>query len=133
MSLTITLTFRWPMGHRILGLVGAGAKCSNVHGHNWEAEVELPNDDDALEFGAVKSALDTWVNTNLDHGFLVGADDPFLDWLLANESKHVVVAGQPTTECVAALLAEVARLYTNRVPTRVHVREGHRNAATWTP
>lgn len=132
MSVSITLTFRWPMGHRILGLAGDGAKCENVHGHNWQADIEIPNDDRALEFGAVKAAIGAHIEGVLDHGFMVGINDPFLEDLVRLGSKHVVVMGQPDTETVAEYLAEVAHLACDRQPLRVHVLEGYRNAATWT-
>lgn len=131
MSTTISLTFRWPMGHRILGLPGDGEKCANIHGHNWTAEIELPNDDRALEFGEVKSKVGEWIIDGLDHGFMVHADDPFLEYLRDNDLKHHVSSLPPTTEVVAAHLAhEVTELIGVR-PFRVHVMEGYRNAATW--
>jgi len=132
MSVSITLTFRWPMGHRILGLEGSGAKCTNVHGHNWQADIELPNDDGRLEFGAVKKAIGDHIEGVLDHGFMVAADDPFREWLDEQGLKHVVVQGRPDTETIAMYLAEVARLACDCEPIRVHVIEGYRNAATWT-
>lgn len=131
MSVSITLTFRFPMGHRILGLEGGGAKCRNVHGHNWTADVELPNDDGSLEFGEVKAAVGDWIEATLDHGFMVAADDPFLEYLRANDLKHYVVVGRPDTETVAAVLATQTDVLTGVLPLRVHVLEGYRNAATW--
>jgi 6-pyruvoyltetrahydropterin/6-carboxytetrahydropterin synthase len=133
MGVSITLTFRWPMGHRILGLVGAGAKCKNVHGHNWTADVELPNDDGALEFGAVKQVIGGWIDERWDHGFMLAESDPFLDWLLDNNMKHYCVPCRPDTECVARTLGENVTRIIGTAPLRVHVLEGYRNAATWTP
>jgi hypothetical protein len=130
-AITITLSFRWPMGHRILGLTGGGAKCRNIHGHNWIADVELPNDDGALEFGEVKAAIGAWIKSDLDHGFLVHEDDEFVDYLAVNNLKHVATAKPPTTEVLAELIAETAELLTGVRPRRVHVVEGWRNAATW--
>lgn len=130
-STTITLTFRWPMGHRILGLTGGGAKCRNIHGHNWTAEVELPNDDGALEFGAVKEAVGDWITTRLDHGFAVASNDPFLDYLRAEDMKRYVLPHAPTTEVIAAALAHEVHHLVGVLPVRVHLVEGYRNAATW--
>lgn len=130
-SVTITLTFQWPMGHRILGLEGEGAKCRNIHGHNWTAEVELPNDDGELEFGEVKSAIGYFIETVWDHGFMVSLDDPFKDYLIANGLKFTAINEPPTTEAVAGHLADIVTRLIGRTPTRVHVLEGYRNAATW--
>ena len=132
MSLSITLTFRWPMGHRILGLTGGGEKCRNIHGHNWTADVEFANDDRRLEFGEVKGAIQEFIDQRLDHGFLVAEDDPFVEYLDAESLKHFVVKGRPDTEMVASLLADVSEELIGRRPLRVHVLEGYRNAATWT-
>lgn len=133
MSLSITLTFRWAMGHRILGLVGPGSKCANVHGHNWEAEVTLANDDGALEFGAVKANVQEFIDHYWDHGFIAHNQDEFVDTLEKMGSKVYLLGGPPTTEAIAADLAEQVRLRIGVDPLSVHVREGYRNAATWTP
>ncbi len=130
-STSITLTFRWPMGHRILGLTGGGEKCRNIHGHNWVAEIELPNDKGALEFGAVKAAIGDWIDAELDHGFALHDADDFLDYLRAHELKHVALPCPPTTEAIAAMLAIETVLLIGVRPVRVHVQEGYRNAATW--
>lgn len=130
---TITLTFRFPMGHRILGLDGAGAKCANIHGHNWSADIELPNSDpyQPLEFGWVKQRLDNWIDTHLDHGFMVAEDDPFRLYLEDQKLKHYTVGCPPTTECLAQTLADACETRVGRTPLCVHVLEGYRNAATW--
>lgn len=131
MSITVTLTFRWPMGHRILDLPGDGAKCTNIHGHNWIADVELPNDDGALEFGEVKAKIGAWIAEALDHGFMVHETDPFLDYLIEHGLKHFPTHKPPTTEVVATVIAKQAELLTGVCPFRVHVMEGYRNAASW--
>jgi 6-pyruvoyltetrahydropterin/6-carboxytetrahydropterin synthase len=133
MTVSITLSFRWPMGHRILGLEGAGAKCRNVHGHNWQADIELPNDDGALEFGAVKAAIGDWIDAYLDHGFMCALDDPFKSYLMDEGLKFRAIPGPPTTEAIATDLAEMTERLVGVRPLRVHVLEGWRNAATWTP
>lgn len=132
MAVTVTLSFRWPMGHRILGMAGA-EKCANVHGHNWTADIELPNDDGALEFGAVKDAIGGWIEDTWDHGMLLEWNDPLRAWLDAEGLKYDYLPVQPTTEAVACELARKARELVGVAPVRVHVLEGWRNAATWTP
>jgi 6-pyruvoyltetrahydropterin/6-carboxytetrahydropterin synthase len=131
MNTTITLTFRWPMGHRILGLTGGGAKCRNIHGHNWIADVELPNNKGALEFGAVKAAIGGWIDDALDHGFAIHDTDEFLHYLREHNLKHITLDQPPTTEAITALIATKAYELLGVRPVRVHVMEGYRNAATW--
>lgn len=130
-STTITLTFRWPMGHRILGLTGSGSKCRNVHGHNWTADVELPNDDGELEFGDVKARVGGWITELWDHGFILASGDPFREYLLAEDLKHYIIDQPPTTEAIAAELAQQVEHMFGVRPRSVHVVEGYRNAATW--
>ena len=131
MSVSITLTFRWPMGHRILGLTGGGAKCRNIHGHNWTADVELPNEDGQLEFGDVKKAVGDWIDQHWDHGFMADGADPFTAYLHSEGLKYWTTEGPPTTEKIASVLAGQVRRLTGVKPKRVHVLEGYRNAATW--
>lgn len=131
MSVSITLTFRWAMGHRILGLVGPGSKCANVHGHNWTAEVELANDDGRLEFGAVKANIQEWIDKNWDHGFIADDADPFVSTLLGMRSRVYTLPTPPTTEAIATELAVVVGAILGVSPVSVHLTEGYRNAATW--
>lgn len=131
MSRSITLTFRWPMGHRILGLTGGGEKCRNIHGHNWVADVTFPNDTGKLEFGDVKAAIGDWIDEQWDHGFILAADDPFREYLIAEGLKRYTLDEPPTTEAIAEELAQSAYHLIGVVPDSVHVLEGYRNAATW--
>jgi 6-pyruvoyltetrahydropterin/6-carboxytetrahydropterin synthase len=130
-SVSVELTFRWPMGHRILGLDGPGAKCRNIHGHNWIAEVSLPNDNGVLEFGEVKALIGGWIEHNWDHGFMCEANDPFKRYLVAEGLKFAAINEPPTTEAIATLLAEVTSRLIGVMPRSVHVTEGFNNAATW--
>lgn len=129
---TVTLTFRWAMGHRILDMPGA-EKCANIHGHNWVADIELPNDDGALEFGAVKDAIGGWINEAWDHGMLVEWNDPLRAWMEQHGSKYDYLPVRPTTEAIACELARKAGELVGVRPASVKVTEGYRNAATWTP
>jgi 6-pyruvoyltetrahydropterin/6-carboxytetrahydropterin synthase len=131
MSISCELTFRWPMGHRILGYEGAGEKCRNIHGHNWTAEVSLANDSGKLEFGYVKERLGSWIDQHWDHSFAVAADDPFLEYLRLNDLKHHELRHPPTTENLAAHLAVVAGELFPALINYVHIQEGFNNGATW--
>lgn len=131
MSVSVELTFRWPMGHRILGLAGRGAKCRNIHGHNWVAVISLPNDDQMLEFGEVKHLIGTWIDKHWDHGFMLAGTDPFLAYLADNHMKFYTTSSPPTTEAIATELACQTAALVNVMPLAVEVVEGYRNAATW--
>lgn len=136
----VTVRHNFETGHRLPHLPG---KCQSLHGHSWWAEVtaeapDLPPGGILVEFGPFKNAIRRWIDEHLDHGLMLGPDDPLLP-LLAQHGKVHQVPGWPTVENVAALIAQVAQdalqdlmhaQYT-RV-TRVRVQETHVNAATWT-
>jgi 6-pyruvoyltetrahydropterin/6-carboxytetrahydropterin synthase len=106
-----------------------------------EATVEAPDLSHAgmvVEFGPFKKQLRRWIDEHLDHGLMLGPDDPLLTVLHPYGMKIHQVPGWPTVENVAALIAQVAsdalqdlvRAPGARV-TQVRVSETHVNAATW--
>jgi 6-pyruvoyltetrahydropterin/6-carboxytetrahydropterin synthase len=133
---TISVRFHFAAGHRILGLTGAGAKCSNPHGHTFyvtfvfEQSTQWPP---AVEFGAVKATLRARIKDRYDHGFFVDkADDAMRKFLEQEGCRHHVFDGPPTTERIAELLAREARLLVNEAYLlRVVVEEGPENTATY--
>ncbi|SLG40116.1 queuosine biosynthesis protein QueD [Mycobacteroides abscessus subsp. abscessus] len=132
---TITVAHNAETGHRILGLSGPGAKCSNVHGHSFWIEWTFAVDNleaDGVEFGAVKAVLREWVDENIDHGFVCHRDDPIGHHLLNEGCKVHFLYTPPTTEAIATLLADKAReLLPDLELLRVVVREGRKNQASW--
>ncbi|MFO7707604.1 MAG: 6-carboxytetrahydropterin synthase QueD [Desulfobacterales bacterium] len=83
---------RFAAAHR---LTMVGAKCENMHGHNWKIEVSLigPELDDAgvlMDFGEIKSRLRE-VIARVDHQFL-------------NELE-MFQGRQPSSERIAAFIA----------------------------
>jgi 6-pyruvoyltetrahydropterin/6-carboxytetrahydropterin synthase len=135
--LTATVSHHFSAGHRILGLVGAGAKCSNIHGHTFGVKwtVLLPDlTAGTVEFATLKSIYRGWVDGNLDHGFIAHVNDfDAVGWLAENNSKLFVLDTPPTTEAIAALIAERCQKICPDVKLlSVRVTEGPHNAATWT-
>ncbi|MGW1352817.1 6-pyruvoyl trahydropterin synthase family protein [Streptomyces sp. NPDC002409] len=140
MTHSVTVKHNFETGHRLPHLPG---KCQSLHGHSWWAEVtvEAPALAGGLvvEFGPFKKQLRRWIDEHLDHGLMLGPEDPLLPVLATYGMKIHQVPGWPTVENVAALLAQVAddvlfdlvRAPEARV-TRVRVSETHVNAATWT-
>ncbi|MFE4329646.1 6-pyruvoyl tetrahydropterin synthase family protein [Streptomyces sp. NPDC056831] len=137
----VTVRHNFETGHRLPHLPG---KCQSLHGHSWwtDVTVEAPDLSHAgmvVEFGPFKKQLRRWIDEHLDHGLMLGPDDPLLPVLLQYGMKVHQVPGWPTVENVAALLARVAgdalfdlvRAPGARV-THVRVSETHVNAATWT-
>ncbi|MFI7133436.1 6-pyruvoyl trahydropterin synthase family protein [Nonomuraea sp. NPDC050153] len=136
--------------HRLPHLAG---KCLNLHGHSWWAEVtvraaQLSDEHTVVEFGAFKKALRAFVDDHLDHGAMLGIDDPLASLLVAHGSK-VFLFGEhpyakdlpyPTVEAVAVMLARAAQGLLDGLPQAagaavagVKVTETHVNSAEFLP
>lgn len=146
MSTTVTVRHTWEAGHRLPHLEG---KCQSLHGHSWQVEVEVAGEVNAgtgvlVEFAAVKRSLREWIDAHLDHGLMLGADDPLVPLLrphgrifLFGFPGYAQGLPWPTVEAVAAVIARVAdRIVEAADPfayvQRVSVQETAVNRATWT-
>ena len=131
----LTVKHHFSAGHRIPGLPGLGAKCSNLHGHTfgvaWAFEVARL-DASEFEFAEAKARLRGWVDQNFDHGYLVApGDDRLVDFLQAEGHKFAYVEPVPTTEAIACALLNAANDLGLGAPcVRCHVTEGPHNEAT---
>jgi len=135
----VTVRHNFETAHRLPHLPG---KCQSLHGHSWWAHVTVTGPELGagvlVEFGPFKKALRGWIDTHLDHGVMLGPDDPLVPLLRAHGCKVHEVPGWPTVENVAAMLAKVATgelAALTRAPgcqvTHVRVTETHVNEATW--
>lgn len=136
---SISIRHNFETAHRLPHLQG---KCESLHGHSWWAEVTVECQDLAAgmvaEFGPYKKALREWIDAELDHGTMLGPEDPLLPLLKAHGCKVFEVVGWPTVENVATILAyqalrvlgQVVRAPGARV-VRVDVQETHVNKASW--
>lgn len=141
MPAAITVRHNFETAHRLPHLPG---KCTSLHGHSWWAEVtvEAPTLDAqglVVEFGPFKRELREWIDATLDHGVMLGPDDPLVPILRAHDCKVFPVPGWPTVENVARHIADTAAVILGSLDhapgariARVHVAETHVNAATWT-
>ncbi|MDT0377244.1 6-carboxytetrahydropterin synthase [Streptomyces sp. DSM 42041] len=139
MTAAVAVRHNFETAHRLPHLPG---KCVSLHGHSWWTEVTVmaPETEDGLvvEFGPFKAALRQWIDFRLDHGVMLGPDDPLLPVLREHDCKVYEVPGWPTVENVAAMLAVAAssaleglQCAPGAIVARVHVAETHVNAATW--
>jgi 6-pyruvoyltetrahydropterin/6-carboxytetrahydropterin synthase len=145
MTASVSVRHNFETGHRLPVL---GGKCENLHGHSWwvEVTVEAPgNPTTVVEFGAFKREVRAWIDEHLDHGLMLGTEDP-LTGLLRPAGKVFTFGAErlasdlawPTVENVARLLSRVAEealVSLVRAPgaqvVSVKVNETHVNAATW--
>lgn len=145
---SVSVRHNFETGHRLPFLPG---KCQSLHGHSWWAEVTVTatgHHDVVVEFGAFKQLLRDWIDTHLDHGLMLGADDPLTP--LLREAGKVYVFGAdvhsgglswPTVENVAHVIANTAKHLLQIMPTTdavltarvtdVVVQETHTNSASW--
>lgn len=142
MSRGVTVRHNFETAHRLPHL-GTDSKCYNLHGHSWWCTVvivaeDLTPDGLVVEFGAFKRAVREWIDTNLDHGAMLGQQDPLLSVLRAAGCKVYPFEEWPTVEAVAEELAAVSARLLAAVPhassarvLRVVVRETAVNGAMW--
>ena len=148
---TITVAHNFETAHRLPQL---GGKCASLHGHSWWTQVSfigtVGRDGTIAEFGELKKTLRAWVDTNLDHGTMLGVGDPLVA-ALADDGCKVFRFGTdkagpaeaiasdlfwPSVENVAVLIARVATLLFDMPAgvqcSHVLVRETAVNFAEWT-
>lgn len=138
-SAVVSVRHNFETGHRLPHLPG---KCQSLHGHSWWLEVELSGDVDEgtailAEYGQLKTLIRGWVDKHLDHGLMLGTEDPLRE-LLAEHGKVYELAPWPTVEQVALHLAEVCQELMDTAElgvrvSRVRVTETHVNAAEFRP
>jgi len=133
--INVSVTLSFAAGHRILGLSGAGAKCRNIHGHNFRATwlyLQEPEWPPRVEFGELKRVLKNLVHERYDHTFFVDRADDFATYLFSNLLQHVRMDGPPTTEAMAEL---IARESMEKLPdlrlSALRLEEGPENTAVW--
>ena len=135
MSTSVTVRHNFETGHRLPHL---GGKCSNLHGHSWWVEVtftgELHTSSGIIaEYGELKRLVRGWIDTHLDHGLMLGTEDPLRE-ILAEHGKVYHLAPWPSVEQVAEHLADVCQRLVDEAKlgvwvTRVKLTETYVNAA----
>lgn len=85
------------------------SKCRNIHGHNYHVEIKVKGEKPTKQnfivpFDLIKDVVDSF-----DHTLIVDHEDPLLSLLEQLGVKLSVVQGVPSTEFMAALIAEDIR------------------------
>ena len=92
--------------HRLPHLPG---KCTSLHGHSWQIQVTASfpalRRSIGAEFGAFKAGLRGWVDTNLDHGTMLGAGDPLVPVLARAQAFDLRLAAGARKRCNGACCA----------------------------
>ena len=103
---TITKEVYFCYGHR---LMNHGGKCRNLHGHSVKAAISITHEnlnEQAMvcDFSDVKECVENYVNTHLDHNFLLHKDDPIIPALIQNNERFLVLYEHPTAEVLSKML-----------------------------
>lgn len=142
----ITVRHNFEAAHRLPQL---GGKCENLHGHSWCAHITVagraPLDESGvlIDFGALKSQLRAWIDETLDHGAMLGKDDPLVEPLSSLGSKLFRFGvdapahdlNWPTVESVGIVLLRVGESALKKMNrsdlmvARVRIDETWKNAA----
>lgn len=149
MTNSVIIRHSFETGHRLPFL---GGKCENLHGHSWEVSATISAPTTAagivIEFGKLKREVREWIDGNLDHGVMLGKDDPLVP-VLTGYGKVFIFDPRgastpglawPTVENVAVMLGNrIERIVQTieRAPDThleyILVQETKTNASGWRP
>lgn len=131
----VSVRHNFETGHRLPHL---GGKCQSLHGHSWWMEVAFEgqrHQDTGIvaEYGQLKALVREWIDKHLDHGLMLGTEDPLLR-LLEGYGKVYELAPWPTVEQVAAHLGDICQALVDEAKLDVRVawvrvNETHVNSA----
>jgi 6-pyruvoyltetrahydropterin/6-carboxytetrahydropterin synthase len=124
-KIRITKRFNFEMAHMLHAYEGP---CRNIHGHSYILEVTLageplnspgdPRDGMIMDFGELKNIVKEHIISRFDHALMINSLIPEeqQEMLVKISEKLLVVGFQPTTENIAAHIAEIVQ---EHLPTGV--------------
>ena len=109
---SISKSYQFEAAHRLIAPYSG--KCNSVHGHSFRVTVQLSsrtlNSCDMVEDFSSLKPVGEWIMAYLDHATIVAAaDQDLLHWLKANQQKHFIVSGSPTSEILAKVIFDQAQ------------------------
>ena len=127
--LTCTRRIQFCAGHRVMGHEN---KCSNLHGHNWVAEITaramvgLDKVGRVVDFSVLKQRYGDWIDAAWDHGMILHAADQWFNLLSSPQvpfTKLFAFDRNPTSENLAEHLLRLGpELMQGTAVEIVHVR-----------
>lgn len=84
-------------------------KCKNLHGHSVKASVTIKQeylDDQSMvcDFSDIKESVESYINTYLDHNFLLHKKDPIIPMLKQQNERFLVLEDHPTAEIISKMI-----------------------------
>ncbi len=116
LKIRVTKRFHFEMAHTLYEYDGL---CRNIHGHSYNLEVTLigeprkepshPKDGMVMDFGELKRIVKSEIVNRFDHALMVNSLIPEsqLELLKKTTDRIIVVDFQPTSENIAAFIAEI--------------------------
>lgn len=108
MTISCTRRIEFDAGHRIME---HESKCQYLHGHRYVIEATFAAEGldrlgRVIDFGTIRDALGTWVDTNWDHTTILCEQDKELGETIAAKTgqKIYYMAKNPTAENMAEYL-----------------------------
>lgn len=103
----ISKEFKWEMSHRLPFHKGP---CKNIHGHTYKLRLDLEGYLDPngmlIDFYDLEVIMRPLLN-EFDHAFLVDSNDTLmLNFLKANDFKHLIIPFTSTSENIIKYIAE---------------------------
>lgn len=107
---SIVKKFNFAAAHRLIETVPEGHPCSNLHGHNYECELEIITDlnrEMIIDFSKLKVIVNK-VLFRFDHKTIFNSSDSLVNVLRGLDQKIFIIVGDPTVEnmtfCMGHLL-----------------------------
>jgi len=103
---TITKEVYFCYGHRLMNHTG---KCRHLHGHSVKAciairQAELNDNGMVCDFADIRGSVETYIDQQLDHNFLLHKDDPIIPMLIANNERFMALDEHPTAEVLSKMI-----------------------------
>lgn len=103
---TITKEVYFCYGHRLMNHAG---KCRHLHGHSVKAAISvsqaaLNTQGMVCDFADIRVAVETFIDQQLDHNFLLHKDDPIIPMLIAQNERFLALDEHPTAEVLSKMI-----------------------------
>ena len=93
-------------GHRLMNHPG---KCRHLHGHSVKASISVKQErlneqDMVCDFADIGKCVESYIDGELDHNFLVHKNDPIIPLLEDNNERFLALDEHPTAEVLSKMI-----------------------------